>query len=74
MNSPIIYFCEQNFEFGTDKLVDDLADKGYDIEIEPCLGYCGECSEVPFALVNDELITADSVDELKRKILEILNA
>ena len=38
------------------------------ITAEDCLGYCGDCAVGPYALVDDELIQADTADELYEKI------
>jgi uncharacterized protein YuzB (UPF0349 family) len=32
------------------------------------LGYCGDCAVGPYALVDDEMIQADTADELLKKI------
>lgn len=61
-----IKFCENNFSYGTDELVKQLKDeyKNVDVIVESCLGYCGDCADGPYALVDDELVKADTVDEL----------
>ncbi|MDK2934070.1 MAG: hypothetical protein PWP27_1880 [Clostridiales bacterium] len=70
MNKKVVHFCENNFGFGTDDLVSNLADEEFEVEVDPCMGHCGECAEGPIAVINDELITADSIDELHNKIIE----
>jgi uncharacterized protein YuzB (UPF0349 family) len=67
-----IKFCENNFALGTDDVVERLKEDKVAVEVEPCLGYCGECAEKPFALVDDDYIEADSQEELYDKITEIL--
>ncbi len=69
-----IKFCENNFTHGTEETVKKLQEKHPDIDVgvESCLGYCGDCAAGPFALVNDELIQADSADELYKKIEKII--
>lgn len=59
-----IKFCENNFQFGVEELADKLKSEGLNVEIESCLGFCGDCAVGPFALVNDELIQAETIDEL----------
>jgi uncharacterized protein YuzB (UPF0349 family) len=65
-----IQFCENNFSHGTEELVNRLKDENIDVEVESCLGYCGDCAVGPFALVDDELIQADTADELYEMIKE----
>jgi uncharacterized protein YuzB (UPF0349 family) len=67
-----VKFCENNFIHGTEELIERLEGDidGLKVEVESCLGYCGECAAGPFALVDDELVTADSVDELYDLIKE----
>ncbi|MGE4284657.1 MAG: DUF1450 domain-containing protein [Clostridia bacterium] len=73
MDKPIIHFCENNFGFGTDALASDLENDTFEIEIEQCMGHCGECAEGPIAVIGDELITADDIEELDAKIRESAN-
>ncbi|AOT69013.1 DUF1450 domain-containing protein [Geosporobacter ferrireducens] len=63
-----IKFCENNFGHGTDEIVDKLKNEGIEPEVESCLGYCGDCAVGPFALVDDELVQADTAEELYEKI------
>lgn len=65
-----VQFCENNFSHGTEDLIDKLRNKNIDVEVQPCLGYCGECAVSPIALVDDELIVADSPEELYESIKE----
>ena len=39
-----------------------------------CLGYCGECYMLPFALVNGDLVQAETAEELLDKIKAKLKA
>jgi uncharacterized protein YuzB (UPF0349 family) len=68
-----IKFCENNFTHGTDETVKKLKDNypNISVVVESCLGYCGDCASGPYALVNDELIQADSANELYEKIEEM---
>ncbi len=65
-----VKFCENNFQFDTKKVVDKLKNEGVDVEVESCLGYCGDCEEGPFALVDDELIQGETAEELYDLIQE----
>jgi uncharacterized protein YuzB (UPF0349 family) len=67
-----IRFCENNFGHGTEEVVGKLKNDGASVEVESCLGYCGDCAMGPFALVDDEFIQAESPEELYQKIKELL--
>lgn len=65
----IIEFCASNMHYGTDEIMKKLeANPDYDVIEYGCLGNCGECSAMPFAMVNGEIVTADSVAELEARI------
>ena len=54
---------------GTDKLFKKLEQNpDYDVIEYGCLGNCGECYILPFALVNGEIVAAPTVDELEQSI------
>ena len=61
-----VKFCENNFQHGTDAIVEKLKENHEDVnvEVEACLGECGECAIGPFALVEGQLIQADTPNEL----------
>lgn len=67
-----IKFCENNFSQGTEEIAAKLQDEVEDIvvEVESCLGYCGDCAMGPFALADDELIQAETPEELYDMILD----
>ena len=69
-----IKFCDNNFVHGTEEVVTRLKEdyEDLDVSVESCLGYCGDCANGPFALVNDELIQADTADELYDIIIETI--
>jgi uncharacterized protein YuzB (UPF0349 family) len=69
-----IQFCENNFSFGTEETMKKLKEnfKDASVTVESCLGYCGDCAVGPYALVNDELIQADTADELYDKIKSMM--
>ncbi len=70
-----IKFCENNFSFKTEETMKKLKENFSDasISVESCLGYCGDCAVAPYALVNDELVQADTADELFEKIKKDIN-
>jgi uncharacterized protein YuzB (UPF0349 family) len=69
-----IKFCENNFTYGTDETVKKLQEnfKESTVIVESCLGFCGDCAVGPYALVNDELIQADTAEDLLEKIKKII--
>ncbi|MBC8061719.1 MAG: DUF1450 domain-containing protein [Clostridiaceae bacterium] len=69
-----IKFCENNFNFGTDETMKKLKENhsNADVSVESCLGYCGDCATGPYALVNDEMIQADTAEELLKKIEKMI--
>ncbi|HEY8362439.1 MAG TPA: DUF1450 domain-containing protein [Tissierellaceae bacterium] len=69
---PHIQFCENNFTHGTEEVVNKLRDENYNVEVESCLGYCGDCATNPFALVDEEFIEADNPEALYEKIINHL--
>jgi len=66
----IIKFCENNFGEGVEEVMKKLDEEAIEYEVEPCLGYCDDCAMKPIATIDDELITAETTDELYDKIKE----
>lgn len=67
-----IKFCETNFAEGVEEVMKKLEEEGIDYEVEACLGYCGDCAMGPIALVDDELVTAETTDELYKEIRKLI--
>lgn len=68
---PIIEFCASNMHNGTDILVKKFENNpDYDVIEYGCLGNCGECYLAPYALVNGEIVSAATVEELEQRIIE----
>lgn len=68
---PLVEFCASNVSSYTQSVVDALEnDPELDVDVLEygCLGYCGECYMQPFALVNGNLVQAETADELLSKI------
>ena len=63
-----IKFCQNNYGQDAEEVISKLKEDGVEPEVKPCLGYCGDCAVGPFALVDDELIQAETPDELYNKI------
>lgn len=58
---PIIEFCASNIGHGTEPLKLKLEQNPeYDVVEYGCLNNCGECYLQPFAMVDGEIIEADS--------------
>lgn len=70
---PIIEFCLSNLSSGAYEAKEKLEeDDGLDIIDYGCLGYCGQCGESLFALVNGEIVTGDTSDALVVNIYQYL--
>lgn len=66
---PIIEFCTNNLHHGTASLMKKLEQNpDYDVIEYGCLGNCGECYTLPFALVNGEIIAGSTAEELEEAI------
>lgn len=70
---PIIEFCISNLASGSQKAL-EILEKDYDLDVIEygCLGYCGKCADTLFALVNGEIVTGSTPDELVENIYEYL--
>lgn len=67
---PIIEFCVSNMHNGSDTTMKRLEqDPQLDVIEYGCLGNCGQCYMEPYALVNGEIVAADSGDELYELII-----
>jgi len=71
---PIIEFCTNNMHHGTDALMERLEQNPeVDVVEYGCLGNCGLCYLYPYAMVNGEVIEAETVEQLSDKIDAILH-
>lgn len=69
MIKPIVEFCASNMHHGTDRVMKRLEQNpDYEVIEYGCLGNCGECYLFPFALVNGDIVAAETADELYDKI------
>ncbi|MEC0668230.1 YuzB family protein [Priestia flexa] len=65
MIQPIIEFCISNLASGSQLALEELEkDPNLDIVEYGCLGYCGKCARSLFALVNGDVVAADTPEEL----------
>jgi uncharacterized protein YuzB (UPF0349 family) len=70
---PIIEFCISNLASGSQRTREKLEkDPNLDVIEYGCLGSCGECYENPYALVNGELVSGETPDELYDNIMDYL--
>ncbi|CRK81610.1 Hypothetical protein BN000_01519 [Neobacillus massiliamazoniensis] len=70
---PIIEFCISNLANGSQKALEKLErDPNLDIIEYGCLGYCGKCATMLYALVNGEVVTGKTPDELVENIYQYL--
>jgi len=70
---PIIEFCVSNLAGGSQKALEKLEkDPNLDIVEYGCLSYCGKCARSLFALVNGEVVTGNTPDELVENIYTFL--
>lgn len=66
---PIIEFCTNNMHHGTERLMKKLEQNpDYDVIEYGCLGNCGECYLAPYALVNGEVVSSATVEQLENDI------
>ncbi len=73
MIQPIIEFCISNLANGAQKALEKLEkDPNLDIIEYGCLGYCGKCATTLYALVNGEVVTGKTPDELVDNIYQYL--
>jgi uncharacterized protein YuzB (UPF0349 family) len=67
---PIVEFCASNMHHGTDRVMRRLeADPEVEVIEYGCLGNCGECYLFPFAMVNGEIVAAETADQLHDAIM-----
>ncbi|WP_028776835.1 YuzB family protein [Shimazuella kribbensis] len=68
---PLIEFCVNNLTSNVLQIKAKLeSNLDYDVLEYGCLGNCGICARSPYALVNGELVTAETAEELYKKIIE----
>jgi len=66
---PIIEFCISNLANGSQQALEKLEkDPNLDIIEYGCLSYCGKCATSLYALVEGEVVTGETPDELVENI------
>jgi uncharacterized protein YuzB (UPF0349 family) len=71
--NPIVEFCMSNLANGSQKTLEALEkDPNIDVLEYGCLSYCTKCAEGLYALVNGEVVEADTPDELTKQIYQFI--
>lgn len=69
MLKPIIEFCISNLANGSQQALEKLEkDPNLGIIEYGCLSYCGKCATSLYALVEGEVVTGETPDELVENI------
>lgn len=62
-----------NIASGSEKAFEELEkDPNLDVIEYGCLSYCGQCAHEMFALVNGEVVTGETSEELVKNIYQFL--
>lgn len=73
MMNPIVEFCISNLANGSYPTFETLEkDPNIDVLEYGCLSYCTKCADTLYALVNGELVEADTADELTARIYQFI--
>ncbi|MFJ3389639.1 MULTISPECIES: YuzB family protein [Lysinibacillus] len=71
--NPMVEFCISNLANGSQKTYEILErDPNIDVLEYGCLSYCTKCSESFYAIVNGELVEADSPEALTNAIYQFI--
>ncbi len=72
--NPIVEFCMTNLANGSHKTLETLEkDPNLDVLEYGCLSYCTVCADdVLYALVNGEIVEADTHEELTERIYQFI--
>lgn len=71
---PLIEFCVNNLTPDLIEIKKKLeANFEYDVLDYGCLGYCGICATQPYALVNGEMIKAETAEQLLVEIKKAID-
>ncbi|MGG6433460.1 YuzB family protein [Anoxybacillus sp. D401a] len=73
MLKPIVEFCISNLANGSQSALEQLEkDPNLDIIEYGCLGYCGKCANMLFAMVNGDIVTAETAEQLVERVYEYI--
>ncbi|MEG0381109.1 MAG: YuzB family protein [Kurthia sp.] len=71
--NPLVEFCVSNLVNGSQDAFETLEnDPNVDVLEYGCLSYCTRCSDTLYALVNGEMVEADTPEELTKKIYQFI--
>ena len=71
--NPIVEFCMSNLANGSYETFEKLErDPNLDVLEYGCLSYCTKCAESLYAIVNGEIVEADTTDELTERIYQYI--
>ena len=71
--NPIVEFCMSNLANGSHESFEKLEkDPNLDVLEYGCLSYCTICAESLYAMVNGEIVEADTPTELTERIYQFI--
>ncbi|TCT19074.1 uncharacterized protein YuzB (UPF0349 family) [Melghiribacillus thermohalophilus] len=71
--NPIIEFCVNNLASGSQKAMEELEkDPDLDVIEYGCTSHCGLCAQTLFAIVNGEVVTAETPEQLVQNVYQHL--
>lgn len=71
--NPLVEFCISNLAMGAQETYDILdQDPNIDVLEYGCLSYCAQCSQSLYAIVNGEMVEANTPEELTKKVYEYI--
>lgn len=71
--NPLVEFCISNLAKGAQETYEVLEkDPNIDVLEYGCLSYCTKCEQNFYALVNGDIVEADTAAELTKKIYDYI--
>lgn len=71
--NPLVEFCISNLAAGAQETYEALEkDPNIDVLEYGCLSYCTKCDRSLYALVNGDVVEADTPEELTNKIYQYI--
>ncbi|WP_397539764.1 YuzB family protein [Rummeliibacillus pycnus] len=71
--NPLVEFCVSNLANGSQETFEVLEkDPNIDVLEYGCLSYCTRCSDTLYALVNGEMVEAETPEELTKRIYQFI--
>lgn len=73
MLNPLVEFCISNLANGAQQTYEQLEqDPDVDVLEYGCLSYCTKCSDNFYAVVNGDVVEAETPEELTKRIYEYI--